>query len=45
MNIDDLTSQMERINALAEILYDILYDNPKAQLLAEIIVETSSIHK
>lgn len=42
MNIDILTAQLERINVLAEILYDILRDNPRAQVLAEVIVEASS---
>lgn len=34
--------RMERINALAEILYDMLCGNPQAQVLIEIILETSS---
>lgn len=42
MNIDTLTAKLERINILAEILYDILCDNPRAQILAEVIAETSS---
>ena len=37
----DLLNRMERINAIAEILLDLLADNPHAQVLAEIIVETS----
>ena len=38
---DKLLNNMERINTVAEILYDLLSDNPRAQILAEIIVETS----
>ena len=34
--------RMERINKLAEILYEMLYTNPQAQVLAEIILETST---
>lgn len=41
--IDTLTSRLERINALGEVLYDLLRDNHKAQILAEIIVETSEL--
>lgn len=33
--------RMERINKLAEILYDMLCGNPQAQVLVEIILETS----
>lgn len=40
---DNLLTNMERINVVAEILYDLLYDNPKAQVLTEIIMETSSV--
>ena len=39
---DTLLNSMERINVVAEILYDLLYDNPKAQVLTEIIMEASS---
>lgn len=39
--IDTLTAQLERINALAMVLYDLLRDHHHAQILAEIIVETS----
>lgn len=35
-------TRMERINTLAEILYDMLCGNPQAQVLIEIILETSS---
>lgn len=40
--IDTLTAQLERINALAVVLYDLLRDHHHAQILAEIIVETSA---
>ena len=40
--IDTLTIKLERINALAEVLYDLLQDNHNAQILAEIIMETSA---
>jgi hypothetical protein len=42
---DTLLNNMERINTLAEILFDLLVDNPRAQMLAEIIVETSQTNK
>ena len=38
---DNLLDNMERINVVAEILCDILDDNPRAQVLARIIVEAS----
>ena len=38
---DTLFNRMERINTIAEILYDILSDNPRAQVLTEIIIEAS----
>lgn len=40
---DSLLNRMERINNLAEILSDLLVDNPRAQVLAEIIAETSDL--
>lgn len=40
--IDTLTRQMERINAVADVLYDLLRDDPRAQILAEIILESSA---
>ena len=40
---DDLINSMERINTVAEILYDLLDDNPKAQVLTAIIIEASQI--
>ena len=39
---DTLLNNMERINAVAEILLDLLNGNPKAQVLAEIIIEAST---
>lgn len=39
--IDDLASRLERINVLADILFSLLVDCPQAQILAEIIMETS----
>ena len=41
--IDTLINNMERINALAEILYDLIDDNPRAQVLASIIAEISQV--
>ena len=38
---DNLLTNMERINVVAEILYDLLCDNPRAQVLTEIIIEAS----
>ena len=38
---DILLNNMERINVVAEILFDLLADNPRAQVLAEIIIEAS----
>ena len=38
---DTLLHNLERINVIAEILYDLLEDNPRAQALIEIIVEAS----
>ena len=38
---ETLLRNMERINAVAEILYDLLVDNPRAQVLTEIIIEAS----
>ena len=39
---ETLLNSMERINVVAEILLDLLADNPRAQVLAEIIIEASS---
>ena len=41
--IDTLSSKIERIHILADMLLDLLVGNPQAQVLAEIIVETSLI--
>ena len=38
---DNLLDNMERINVVSEILYDLLDDNPRAQVLARIIIEAS----
>lgn len=42
---DTLFNNMERINTVAEILYDLLVDNPRAQVLTEIIIEASQIQQ
>ena len=42
MNTADVLSvKLERVHVLADILFSILADNPQAQILAEIIMETS----
>ena len=41
MITDQLTLKLERIHTLADLLYDMLIDSPQAQILAEIIMETS----
>ena len=38
-----LLTNMERINVIAELLYDLLSDNPRAQVLTEIILEASQV--
>ena len=43
MTTDVLAMKLERVNALADILYSLLVDYPQAQILAEIIMETSSL--
>jgi hypothetical protein len=40
---DDLLSNMERINVIAELLYEDLRGNPRAQVLVEIILEASQV--
>ena len=40
---DSLLANMERINVVAELLYDLLVDNPRAQVLTEIIIESSQV--
>ena len=42
---DNLLNSMERINVVAELLYNLLGDNPRAQVLAEIIVEASQANQ
>lgn len=44
MPVDILLANMERINLIAEILYDLLRHNPQAQVLTEIIIEASTSH-
>lgn len=41
MTIDELASKLERINVLSDLLLELLIGNPRAQTLAEIIVEAS----
>ena len=41
MTIDTLLSDLERIHVLANILLELLVGNPQAQVLTEIIMETS----
>lgn len=38
---DTLSSKLERVHVLADILIELLVGNPQAQVLAEIIMETS----
>lgn len=38
---DTLLNSMERIHLVAETLLDLLVDNPRAQVLTEIIIEAS----
>ena len=40
---DTLLNNLERINVIAEILLDLISDNPRAQVLAEIIIEASKV--
>ena len=40
-SIDVLSIKLERIHVLADILFSLLVDNPQAQVLSEIILETS----
>lgn len=39
--IDVLSIKLERCHALADILLTLLVDHPQAQILSEIIMETS----
>jgi len=41
--IDALLSDLERIHVLANILLELLIGNPQAQVLTEIIMETSQL--
>lgn len=41
MTIDELATKLERIHTLADILLTMLVGNPQAQVLSEIIIETS----
>jgi hypothetical protein len=41
MNRDQLIVKLERIHVLADVLLSMLVGNPQAQILAEIIMETS----
>ena len=43
MNTDSLLNKMEHINAIADALFDILVDSPKAQALVEVIRYLSSV--
>ena len=38
---DTLSDKLERIHVLADLLLDLLIGNPQAQVLTEIIIETS----
>ncbi len=42
---DILLNNLERINVIAEILLDLINDNPRAQVLAEIIIEASQTNQ
>ena len=41
---DILLANMKRINIIAELLYNDLCGNPRAQVLTEIIIEASTSH-
>lgn len=43
MTIDSLLNDLERINVLATVLLELLIGNPQAQVLTEIIMETSQL--
>ena len=43
MTIDELASKLERINTLSDLLLELLVGTQRAQILAEIIMETSQI--
>ena len=42
---DTLLTNMERINVIAEFLYQDLCGNPRAQVLVEIILEASQVEQ
>ena len=44
-SIDVLSIKLERIHVLADILFSLLVDHPQAQILTEIIMETSLLPK
>lgn len=41
LTLDVLAVKLERVHVLADILFSLLIDHPQAQILAEIIMETS----
>lgn len=43
MNADQLAAKLERVHVLADILLTLLVGNPQAQVLSELIIETSEI--
>ena len=43
MNSDLLADKLERVNVLADLLLELLVGNPRAQVLVEIIMETSTL--
>lgn len=43
LSVDALAIKLERIHVLADVLLSLLVDNPQAQVLAEIILETSEL--
>ena len=42
-SLDALATKLERIHVLSDILLELLVGNPQAQVLAEIIMETSTL--
>ena len=44
LSVDALAVKLERIHVLADVLLSLLVDNPQAQVLAEIIMETSDLN-
>ena len=41
MSTDELSIKLERCHVLADVLFDLLATDPKAQIIAEIIMETA----